>query len=305
MHVNKLACQNFRNYERLEIEFGKHTNILYGENAQGKTNILEAVYLGLTSRSHRGAKDKDIIEFGKEDSHIRIELTKKEFNHRIDMQLRKNSSKGVAIDKVVIRKLSELFTFSNVIFFSPEDLSIVKNGPSERRKFMNIENSKISAIYYSDLINYRRILDQRNNLLKEIMYKKELEDTLEIWDRQLIDSGSKIIHERNKFLTFMNEIIKDIHSDLTGGREEISLVYEPDVNEDEFENKLKIKKNQELKYATTEVGPQRDDFGIFINGKDVRIYGSQGQQRTAALSIKLSEIELVKKITGDMPVSGK
>ncbi len=302
MYVDLLKLKNFRNYEDLEIHFSDRINIIHGDNAQGKTNILEAIYLAATTKSHRGSKDKDIILFGKDDSHIRLNLKKRDVGHRIDMHLRKAKPKGVAIDGIPIRRSTELFGLINIIMFSPEDLSIVKNGPGERRRFMDMEICQISRIYYSNLLRFSKILDQRNNLLKQIYFKPEIKDTLDTWDEQLVDTGKTIIKERRNFIEMMNDIIQDIHKSLSSGKEKIELIYEPNVEEDKFLKVLKEKRNLDLKNNVTMTGPQRDDFAVMINGNDVRVYGSQGQQRTAALSLKLAEIEIVKKVINDNPI---
>ena len=302
MYVESLALNNFRNYQNLDINFSDHINILYGDNAQGKTNILEAIYLAATTKSHRGSKDKDIISFGQEESHIRLTLNKRDVGHRIDMHLRKNKSKGVAIDSIPIRRSTELFGLINIIMFSPEDLSVVKNGPGERRRFMDMEICQISRIYYSNLLKFNKILDQRNSLLKQIYFDKSAEDTLDIWDDQLVETGSTIITERRNFIKMINDIIKDIHKKITSDKEDIEIKYEPNVEEENFLKVLKNRRQLDMKNTITMTGPQRDDFGIYVNGNDVRVYGSQGQQRTAALSLKLAEIELVKKIINDNPI---
>lgn len=302
MYVESLALKNFRNYEKLEIHFSDKINIIHGDNAQGKTNILEAVFMAATTKSHRGSKDKDIIRFDKDDSHIRLNLKKREVSHRIDMHLRKAKPKGVAIDGLPIRRSTELFGLINIIMFSPEDLSVVKNGPGERRRFMDMEICQISRIYYSNLLRFNKILDQRNNLLKQIIFKPEMKDTLDTWDDQLVEAGSSIIKERRNFIDMMNDIIQEVHDHLSSGKEKIELRYEPNVEEKDFAKVLRDKRKLDLKNTITMTGPQRDDFGIFINGNDVRIYGSQGQQRTAALSLKLAEIEIVKKVINDNPI---
>ena len=302
MYIDSLALKNFRNYASLDVRFSEHINILYGDNAQGKTNILEAIYLSATTKSHRNAKDKDIIKINEDDSHIRVNLKKREVGHRIDMHLRRSKPKGVAIDGIPIRRSTELFGLINIIMFSPEDLSVVKNGPGERRRFMDMEICQLSRIYYSNLLKFNKILDQRNSILKQLSFKPEMVDILDTWDDQLVDVGRSIIKERDNFLMMMNDIIKDIHSNLTSDRENIELRYEPNVDSERFKDVLKEKRQLDIRNSVTMTGPQRDDFGIFINGNDVRIYGSQGQQRTAALSLKLAEIELVKKIINDSPV---
>jgi DNA replication and repair protein RecF len=260
------------------------------------------LYLVATTKSHRGAKDKEIIRFDEEEAHIKLNIEKKEIERRIDMHLRRNGNKGAAIDGLPIRRVAELFGMVNIIFFSPEDLSIIKDGPNERRKFMDTSLCQLSKIYYSNLGTYNKIINQRNNLLRSISFDNKLIDTLDVWDDQLVSCGVKIVKERRNFIQMMNEIIKDIHLSLTSGKEEIELRYEASVLEYEYDKDLKKKRDMDLKYMSTQIGPHRDDIGIFINGKDVRLYGSQGQQRTAALSLKLSEIELTKKIIDDNPI---
>ena len=302
MYVETLALRNFRNYESLDIIFSDKINILYGDNAQGKTNILESIYLSATTRSHKRAKEKDIIRFGEEESHIRLNIKKRDVGHRIDVHLKKIGNKGIAIDGIPIKKSTELFGLINIIIFSPEDLSVVKSSPGERRRFMDMEICQLSRIYYSNLSKYNKILDQRNNTLKQIAYRNGVEDVLDVWDDQLVDVGSSIIKERQNFINMLNEVIKEIHKNLTNDGEEIELRYEPNVEAENFDGVLKEKRNIDIKNTTTMSGPHRDDFGIFINNVDVRKYGSQGQQRTAALSLKLAEIELVKKIINDNPI---
>jgi len=302
MYVESIALKNFRNYKELDINFSKNINILYGDNAQGKTNILEAIYIAATTKSHRNSKDKDIIEFGHDESHIRLILNKLDVSHRIDMHLRKNQSKGVAIDSIPIRRSTELFGLINIIMFSPEDLSVVKNGPGERRRFMDMEICQLSRIYYSNLLKYNKILDQRNNLLKQIYFNPSIEDTLDIWDDQLVETGISIINERKNFIEMINNIIKDIHKGITSDKEKIEIKYESNVEADSFKAVITNKRQMDIKNSVTMTGPHRDDFGVYINDNDVRVYGSQGQQRTAALSLKLAEIELVKKIINDNPI---
>lgn len=302
MFINSLELSHYRNYNDLLITFNPGITILYGDNAQGKTNILEAIYISGTTKSHRGSKDKDIIQFEEEESHIRLNLTKNDVGHRIDMHLRKNKSKGVAVDGQSIKKSGELFGIIHIIFFSPEDLSIIKNAPSERRRFINLELCQLNKLYYYNYVNYNKALNQRNTLLKQISFKPELVDTLDMWDDYLVEYGKGIIEEREKFIRQLNDIVKGIHSHLTGGKESIEIGYEKNVSIDDYKNVITAKREMDLKYQSTQVGPHRDDICFYINGIDVRKFGSQGQQRTAALSLKLAEIELVKSTIHDSPI---
>ena len=302
MKIKKLKLKNFRNYEFLDLNFDDNTNIFYGSNAQGKTNILEAVYLSSTTKSHRGTKDKDMINFEKEECHIDVVIEKDDCPFQIDMHLKKNSSKGIAINKIPIKKASELFGIINVIFFSPEDLNIIKNGPAERRKFIDFELSQLDKVYLSDLTNYNRVLNQRNKLLKDVYDRKELLDMLEVWDLQLINFGNKIIERRKLFIEQVNKIISNIHFKLTGGKENLSIFYELGTGNCDFETALEKNREKDIRFKSTSVGPHRDDICFISNNIDVRKFGSQGQQRTTALSLKLSEIELVKKTMKDTPI---
>ena len=302
MYIESLQLRNFRNYESLSIDFDRGTNILYGDNAQGKTNILEAVYLCGTGRSHRGSKDREMIRFGEEEAHIRLLVKKNQMSSRIDLHLKKSRAKGAAVNGIPIHRSRELLGIVNLVFFSPEDLNIIKNGPSERRKFTDLELCQLEKMYISDLSSYNQVLNQRNKLLKDIYFKPSLEETLDIWDEQLLEYGKIIISKRRTFIEELNFIIKDIHENLTGGKESIEIFYEPNTVEEDFAQKLRSSREKDLKMKTTVTGPHRDDLCVMVNGIDIRKYGSQGQQRTAALSIKLSEIYLVKKRTGDTPV---
>ena len=302
MIIKSIELQNFRNYEDLNISFDEGTNIFYGDNAQGKTNILEAAYLSGTTKSHKCSKDKEMIRFGEQESHIRTVVVKKDKEYQIDMHLKHNRSKGIAINKVPIKKASELFGILNMVFFSPEDLNIIKNGPAERRRFMDLELSQLDKVYLSDLANYNRTLNQRNRLLKDAYYRDDILDTLDVWDMQLVQYGEKIIQRRLRFIEEVNAIIGDIHHKLTGGRERISLSYEPGCGALSLETALEKNRERDIRMKSTSVGPHRDDICFMAGGIDIRRFGSQGQQRTAALSLKLSEIELVRQIIKDTPV---
>lgn len=302
MIIKSIELQNFRNYEDLNISFDEETNIFYGDNAQGKTNILEAAYLSGTTKSHKCSKDKEMIRFGEQESHIRTVVVKKDKEYQIDMHLKNNRSKGIAINKVPIKKASELFGILNMVFFSPEDLNIIKNGPAERRRFLDSELCQLDKIYLSDLTTYNKILNQRNKLLKDMVYRPDLKDTLPVWDMQLVETGRKIIRRRKQFVDELNEIVHDIHYRISGEKEDLLLQYEPSIEDIFFEDELSRVKERDMRQCMTSVGPHRDDLLFFIGEVDIRKFGSQGQQRTSALSLKLSEIELVKRSIHDTPV---
>lgn len=302
MIIQSLELADFRNYKSLHMDFSEGTNILYGDNAQGKTNVLEALYMVSTTKSHRGMKDRDLIRFGQEESHIRSCLLKSDIDYQIDMHLRKNKSKGIAINGQRIKKASELVGILHIVFFSPEDLSIVKDGPSERRRFMDMELCQLDRSYLFNLNHYNKIIDQRNKLLRELYFNPELKETIGIWDMQLLSYGTKIIERRQQFILQLNEIIGNVHEKLSGGREKLVVQYEPEVTAEAFEKKLLSSRERDIKLKMTCVGPHRDDFSFVDNDIDIRKFGSQGQKRTCALSLKLSEIELVKESIGEKPV---
>lgn len=302
MFIKTLELKDYRNYDMLSIDFSDGINILYGDNAQGKTNILESIYISGTTKSHRSNKDREIIKLGKDESHIRMFVSRDNVIHKIDMHLKKNKPKGVAINGLAIKKSSELFGIVNIILFSPEDLSIIKNGPAERRRFIDLELCQLDKVYLYNLSNYNKIINQRNNLLKQISFNPKLMDTLSIWDMQLVEYGSKIIERRKLFIDQLNEIVYDIHNKLSGNKEHLIINYEPNVLANEFESKLKSTLQKDITLKLTNTGPHRDDISFLNDTIDLRKFGSQGQQRTAALSLKLAEIELVKKIIKDKPI---
>ena len=319
MIIESLELKNYRNYRELKLPLHPGSNLLYGDNAQGKTNILEALYLCAATKSHRGSKDRELIRFGEEEAHIRLNLTKNDVPYRIDMHLKKERAKGIAVNGVPIRRASELFGTLNVVLFSPEDLSIVKNGPSDRRRFCDMELCQLDRSYVHSLVNYNKALLQRNRLLKDLSFEPELAGTLEIWDSQLIrygselipleiwDSqliryGSELIRARESFIEMLDPLTSAIHGEITSGKEKMRVSYEKNISVPDYEAAMKRAGAADRKLKTTTVGPHRDDIGFFVNEMDLRKFGSQGQQRTGALSLKLSEIELMKRASGDWPV---
>ena len=301
MFIEKLELKNYRNYEELDINLSNDVNIFFGDNAQGKTNILESIYLCATASSHRGSKDKDIIRFDNDEAHIKLFTKKREMSYRIDMHLKKNKAKGIAVNGVPVKRISEIFGILNVILFSPEDLSIIKDGPSKRRKFLDVELCQIDKIYLNNLINYNKILNQRNKVLKDYGRVNNVDTMLDVLDEQLITYSKEIIKRRKLFIRELNGIVFDIHSRISDNREKINIVYKPNIDE-KIEDMYLMNRDTDKRYRTTSIGPHRDDM-VFMNDKeDIRVYGSQGQQRTVALSLKLAEIELVKNRINDNPI---
>ena len=302
MIVKSLELKNFRNYERLSIDFDPSTNIIYGDNAQGKTNILEAICVSGTSRSHRGSRDKDMIRFGEQEAHIRTIVEKNSSEYRIDIHLKNNHSKGIAINKVPIKKSSDLFGILNIIFFSPEDLAIIKNGPDKRRRFIDMELCQIDRVYLYNLTEYSKTLNQRNKLLKDIVFNKKLLDTLPVWDDKLAEYGSKIIKRREEFVETIAPLVSELHRQISNDREEVELFYEKNVSAEGMREALDFSYDNDIRLGSTTKGPHRDDLRFDLGGVDLRKFGSQGQQRTAALSLKLSEVTMMEKETGEKPV---
>ena len=302
MFIRSLDLDNFRNYERLHIDFSEGTTILYGDNAQGKTNILEAISLASQNKSHRSSRDREMIRFSSEEAHIKMLAEKENAEYRIDLHLKTSGNKGIAVNSVPVRKTRDFLGIIHCVLFSPEDLYIVKEGPQERRRFIDTELCQLDRIYLSDFLQYRKALEQRNQLLKDIAFEPSLYDTLDVWDEQLSSYGSEIIKRRELFIREISEITEPVHAHISGGKEKLRLFYEANVSAEEMREKLREARERDLKARTTTVGPHRDDILFELNGTDARIYGSQGQQRSAALSLKLAEIELVKKRTGESPV---
>ena len=309
MIIKSLQLKDFRNYESLELSFRDGINILYGDNAQGKTNILEAIYLLATTKSHRGAKDKEVVRFGADAAHIRGEVLRDGATWRVDMHLQSGKSKAIAIDGQRIKKVSELVGRIPTVFFSPEDLSIVKEGPSERRRFMNMELCQLDESYLYNLTRYSQVIQQRNHLLKDIYEHPEQKPLLDVEDRQLVVYGSEIIRFRQIFLKQLGEIIAPVHEKLTGGEEALEIVYEPYAAMDDLEHALAAARERDVILKQTTVGPHKDDFAFYVRRKDapdravdIRKYGSQGQQRTASLSLKLAEIRIIRDSKKENPV---
>lgn len=302
MIIKELYLKNFRNYEYQKIVFDEKVNIIYGDNAQGKTNILESVYVCGTSKSQRTRNYKELILFQSENAHINSLIEKNNRNYVIDVHIKKTGNKGIAVNKFPISRASELFDIVDVVFFSPDDLDIIKKGPSDRRKWLDYNLISSNKIYYNALLNYNKVLKNRNLLLQEIRHKKSDEEMLGVWDAQLIDYGKIIMGLRSKFTDRMNEIIKPIHYDISGKKDELELKYIKNVQESDFERKLSDSRSRDIKTGYTSIGPHRDDLLFEINYRDARMFASQGQQKSIIVSVKLSEIDFIYETKKDMPI---
>lgn len=310
MIIRSLQLSDFRNYETLSVSFDAGTNVLYGDNAQGKTNILEAIFLSCTTKSHKGSKDAELIRFGKKEAHLRMEAEHNGLVMRSDMHLRTGLKKGVAIDGVRMKRASDYINKlrANVILFSPEDLSIIKEGPSERRRFLDMTLCQLDRGYLDALAQYQKSMKQRAQVLKQAKDGTDPGPLLDIFDEQLIESGQTIITARERFLQELSPQMRTVHAKLSGGIEAIGLKYEPHTEAAFLAERFKENRRKDLFTGQTNTGPHRDDISFPLTrvGQkeeiDIRRYGSQGQQRTAALSLKLSEIATIRQITGEEPV---
>lgn len=312
MIIKRLRLRNFRNYEAVDCSFEPGLNLIVGENAQGKTNILEAVYSACTGRSFRTRDDNDMIKFQNDFSKINLEFFESNRDMSLDITLLKNKSKEIRFNRIPIRTYGELIGKAMVIVFSPDDLRLVKEGPQERRRFMDREISSLSPIYYEALLRYHKVLKQRNKLLKTIRYNTQLKETLEHWDNQLCSAGYEIIKGRLWFVDQISSISKELHSDISDGRETLAVQYmsfRSDIHDipcgtiaESMKSKLSLAVESDILRGTTSVGPHRDDFVLKINNMDLKDYGSQGQHRSAALALKLSGIEMIRREVGRLPV---
>lgn len=303
MYVKRLMVKNFRCYEDLDVELSPNINIVYGKNAQGKTNLLEAVYYCATGRSHRTSYDKECIRYDQSEAMIKIWYEKYK-QDQIEIHLRKNGRKSVAINGYPAQKINELFGCFHVVVFSPEDLSLIKNGPARRRKFMDMEICQVDPIYLHDLQQYCKVLRQRNQLLKEIAKNPSKKETIFAWDTQLAQYGIKVMKRRAQFVSQLETFTGQIHASITHGEEKLKILYENAVPMDVnmFQRMLEKDLARDIRYGTTASGPHHDDLALYVDKADVRVYGSQGQQRTTALSMKLAELEMMKEEIGHSPV---
>ena len=309
MKIDSLKIRNFRNYESLDIKFDDKVNVFIGKNAQGKTNLRESIFYCCIGKSFKSCKDKDIIKWGEEGAKISLVANKRYRDVKIDIKLNKSQKKSIAINDVSIRKIGELIGEINVVFFSPQELRLVRESPDERRKFMDIDISQNNRRYFYQLGRYEKILANRNKLLKNSQTFDAVKETIDIWDRALIASAKYIAFERKNFIEQIMPYYEKAHSFLSGGKENLRLVYKcgcgVELNE-KFEENLEklLRKNLEkdFKLGYTSVGVHLDDIDIYLNDVEVKSFGSQGQQRTVALSLKLAELENMYNLNGEYPI---
>ena len=301
MWINKIKLNNFRNYDYQEIKLHKNINVFYGENAQGKTNIIESIFIGSIGKSFRTNKEKELIQFNKDKAIIEIEYLKSDRDGKIKIEI--GNKKNVFLNDIKLKRLSDLLGNINIVIFSPDDINILKGGPQNRRRFLDIMISQIRPNYMYILNLYMKTLEQRNNYLRQIKYENKDENLLEIWDEKLVEYGLKICEYRKEFIEKIRKKIFKIHKDITENKESIELEYFSDASTRQiFINELKSRRKIDIIKGYTTKGVHRDDFLLYINEKPVNIYGSQGQHRSAILSLKLSELQVIYEEIGENPI---
>lgn len=311
MYLKELKLINFRNYKEQMLTFAPKLNFLVGNNAQGKTNLVEAIYMLSSGKSYRTLRDGELLRWGAKTLYIKGSILVKSGERFIEIGV-KGKNKRIKVNGVQLDKRGELFGNFTTVIFSPDELKLVKEGPSYRRRFMDREIIQIKPAYYYALVDYNKVLSQRNALLRDFKTRKGKIDTLEVWDKQLSEYGIRIIRDRRAFIEKLSGFARSIHSKITNGEEKLEITYRSCIEQGEsgdpsdiqslYTKKLRDSRSRDFRTGVTNFGPHREDLRISINGIDTRRYGSQGQQRTAALSMKLSEIELVKMETDEYPV---
>ena len=304
MFIKKLMLINYRNYEKLDINFGKGVNVFIGDNAQGKTNILEAIYYCAFAKSHRTTRDRELINWNNHESYISLGIAKERLDKKIDIKILKDGKKAIKVNSIKINKIGELFGIFNVVMFSPEDLKIVKDSPGVRRRFIDMELCQLNKKYYYNLVQYNKVLNERNVVLKN---KNLSEEMLDIYDEQLSFYGEYVIKERLKYFEKLNYYGVQVHKDITSNKENIEFKYQSTIKDlskikENFYEALKKSRKKDIEKGISTIGLHRDDFSIFINNVDIKNFGSQGQQRTAVLTIKFASLRIIKEITGEYPV---
>lgn len=308
MYIQRVKLKNFRNYEGCEVELKPHLNVFKGNNAQGKTNFLESIYLSSIGKSPKTTKEKDLILWGKDGSKIEIEVKKQYFSQKIETYLSKTVKKSIKINGLNIRKIGDLIGEMPVVYFAPDEIGLIKDGPADRRRFMDIDISQLNKNYFYLLCRYEKILAERNKLLKQSRNVDILAQTIDLWDVQLADVASKIIFFRLDFIQKIKEPAKKVHANITSNAEDLDVKYQgiQIKNVEEIKAKLlsgyKSTLQKDFDFGYTTLGPHRDDIEITINGIDIRSFGSQGQQRLATLSLKVAELVLFEKQTGEKPI---
>ncbi len=312
LFIENIILSNYRNYRKTEVFFENKVNVILGENAQGKTNLMEAIYVLAIAKSHRTSNDKDLIQWDKEYAKIEGRVKRKKGPLSLQLVI-STKGKKAKLNHIEQQRLSQYIGAMNIVMFAPEDLNLVKGSPQVRRRFLDMEIGQVSPIYMHDLSKYQKVLQQRNHYLKLLQRQKERNTTmLDVLTDQLIETGVKIVKKRFEFLHLLQKWADPVHKGISRGLETLEIHYKAsiDVSEDlelskmvkVFEEKFDKLRDREMDRGMTLAGPHRDDLLFFVNGKDVQTFGSQGQQRTTALSLKLAEIELIHSEIGEYPI---
>lgn len=301
MLITELELQNFRNYEKQKIEFNQNINVFYGDNAQGKTNIIEAIFISAFGKSFRTSKEKEIIKYNEDFLNINLKYKNKDRDGSIKIQIA--DKKNILVNGLKIKKLSELLGNINIVLFTPDDINILKNGPAQRRRFLDMMIGQIRPNYVYNLNMYLKVLEQRNNYLKQLRNTNENNELLDIWDEKIAQYANKICLYRLEFINKIKDKINNIHKNITENKEEIKIEYLTDcIDEKELLEQIKNRRKVDIIKGYTTKGIHRDDFNIYINDNLVNVYGSQGQHRTAVLSLKMCELEIIKEEIGESPI---
>ncbi len=302
MYIESVKLKNFRNLKEQEVNLCSDINIFSGLNGSGKTSFLESVYLSAIGRSFKTHYEKEIIEFNEQDLYVNTVINKNGILNKISINISKTKNKSISLNGLSVKKLGDLLGTVYIVSFTPEDLALIKQGPSIRRHFIDMELCQLSSVYYYELKQYNGVLRQRNALLKKIKENKSLIDTIFIWDEKLIKHGINIIKYRQEFINKISEIAYTIHLSLTNNQEHLKIIYKPNLKIENFEKKLKSSLQKDIIFGSTTNGIHKDDIEFYINDKEVKSFASQGQQRTVSLSTKLSEIKLIEEEKQQKPV---
>ena len=306
MKITSAELNTFRSYEHCELTPCEGVNVLLGDNGQGKTNVLEALYLCCTGRSHRTRQDRDMIRWGADFAAVRVEALRRDGTHQVEIALPALGRRRIRVSGQEIARSGELMGHVTGVLFSPEDLRTVKDGPAERRRFVDMALSQIRPAYYYALQRYARALKQRGEALKAIAAQPSFMATLDAWDEQLAAAGAELTRHRREYIDRLSRVAADTHRDIADDRERLEIRYLPSVAEGEDVranlDALFAARETDLRRMTTSVGAHRDDVQILVEGRDVRAFGSQGQQRTAALSMRLSELNVMCEQLGEWPM---
>lgn len=303
MYIQKVKLKNFRNYINEEIDLDENLNIFIGNNAQGKTNIIESIYLSAIGKSFRTNYDEEMINFQNDNFSIDIEYIKNDRQNSVNIFLEKDKRKLVKINGIKIDKLSQILGNVNVILFSPDELKVIKQSPSVRRKFFDISISQIKPMYLHYLLEYNKILVQRNNLLKQLRTNQSLIQTIDIWNEKLVETGMKVMEMRHKYIDNISKILPDRHKTISDNKEKLELKYVPNCETKEvFYDKLSKYLKYDIERGYTSNGIHKDDYMFYINDIELSKFGSQGQQRSGILSYKLAEIDNMYEEFGEYPI---